>query len=67
MKHMLNLSENTKNILLMVAGVILLLHALGIFACSLTTLVIIVALAMIATGFVRGGYWDKAMGLIGKN
>ena len=66
MKEMLNLSDSTKNILLIVAGVILLLHALHVFDQTLNTIIALVAIAMIVIGVVRAGYWDKLKGLISK-
>lgn len=66
MKQILNLSESTQNILLMAAGAVLLLHAFGIFACALSTLVIIVGAALFLTGFIRGGYLDKVKALVVK-
>lgn len=66
MKQLVNLNDNTKNILLMVSGIILLLYAFGLFRCVLTTLVVIVGLLMFFTGFTRGGYWGKVKSLVGK-
>lgn len=66
MNRIFNLSEPTQNILLMAAGAVLLLHAFGIFACALSTLVIIVGAALFLTGFIRGGYWDKIKSLVRK-
>jgi hypothetical protein len=66
MKQAFNVSDSTKNILLMVAGLVLLLFALGVFAPTLRILVIMMGIGVLALGFIRGGYWDKVMGLIKK-
>lgn len=66
MKQVLNLSENTQNIILLVAGLILFLYALGIFTCAFRILIIIIAVAMFTTGFIRGGYWNKVRAFIKK-
>ena len=61
MKQALNVSDSTKNIFLMVAGLILLLFALGAFSYALRILVIIMGAGMLALGLVRAGYWDKVL------
>lgn len=61
MKQALNVSDSTKNIFLMVAGLILLLFALGAFSYALRILVIIMGAGMLALGLIRAGYWDKVL------
>lgn len=66
MKQALNISDSTKNILLIAAGLILVLYAVGVFTCTFRILVILIGAAMFAAGFIRGGYWDKVVKLIKK-
>jgi len=66
MKQAFNISDSTKNILLIAAGLILFLYAFGIFTCTFRILVILIGAGMFAAGFIRGGYWAKIMKLIKK-
>ncbi len=66
MKQIIDLSDSTKNIFLIVAGTIILLNALHIFECTLRALVIIISVSMIAVGLIRGEYIQKIRSLIKK-
>ena len=52
------LSDTHKGILLMVAGIILILHTLGIIQKGLSILIILAAVYMIIVGFIKmDGYY----------
>jgi uncharacterized membrane protein len=56
-----NISDTIKGNILIVAGIILLLNALGITLKVITILTIIAAVFMIIYGFVQAGYYHMIM------
>ncbi len=60
--------DNTKRgIIMMIAGMVLLLHALGFLKIGLDVVIIIVALYMIISGFVQSQSYHKLQQLLEKS
>lgn len=61
-----SLSDTVKGNLLILAGIVLLLNALGITLKVIGYLTLIVSIFMIVYGFIQAGYYAKIMELITK-
>lgn len=66
MKFLMNLSDLTKGIVLIVAGVILLFNTLGIAHETLNTIVLLGAICMILIGIYLSNAYQKMYQLITK-
>lgn len=61
-----NLSDATKGYILMAAGLILLLHTMGVLEKWLGYILVLGALFMMIYGFVVSGLYDKCLKLLKK-
>jgi arginine exporter protein ArgO len=63
---MCNLSDTIKGNLLIIAGIILLLHTLGITMKIIYILTLVGSIFMIIYGFVQAGYYERIVNMIRK-
>ena len=60
------LSNNTKGIITMAIGVVLLLHTLGVFTSLLSWVLVVGSLILIAAGFMQSDFYPQVMKQIEK-
>lgn len=60
------LSNNTKGIISMAIGAVLLLHTLGVFTVLLSWVLVIISLALIVSGFMESDFYEEVMKRINK-
>lgn len=62
-----NMPERQKGMLLLLGGILLLLHTLGIFKSSLNLVVILGSVYMIWMGLVKTGYHKNVQKMLSKD
>lgn len=63
-KNLTNIPPKVKYSALIITGLILLLHSIGFFTRGLTTILVIISIAMIIYGLVGLGFWNQLQTVI---